>query len=87
MVMPRFHTPLSYLIDYGFGKFSFKSFGNKNDVIQSVSVNKGVKYSVDAVLENSAGTLIEKGKENQISQSVEINNNIEAPIRQGDVLR
>lgn len=73
------------LLDYGFNKFSFKSFGNKNDIIQSISVNKGVKNNVDAILENSAGTLIEKGKESQISQSVEINN-IEAPVKQGDII-
>lgn len=74
------------LLDYGFNKFSFKSFGNKNDIIQNISVNKGVKSSVDVVLEDNAGTLIEKGKENQISQSVEINKNIEAPIKKGTVL-
>lgn len=74
------------LLDYGFNKFSFKSFGNRGDVIQSVSVNKGVKNSTDAVLENSAGTLIEKGKENQVTQSIEINPNIEAPIKKGDVV-
>ncbi len=75
------------LLDYGFSKFSFKSFGNKNDTIQSVSVNKGVKNNVNLILENNAGTLIEKGKESQISQSIEINNNIEAPIKKGDILR
>lgn len=74
------------LLDYGFNKFSFKSFGNSGDVIQSVSVNKGVKNSTDAVLENSAGTLIEKGEENQVTQSIEINPNIEAPIKKGDVV-
>ncbi|MCI8641296.1 MAG: D-alanyl-D-alanine carboxypeptidase [Clostridia bacterium] len=72
------------LLDYGFNKFSFKSFGNKDDVIQNVSVNKGVKSTVDAILESNAGTLIEKGKESQISQSIEINKNIEAPISKGD---
>lgn len=75
------------LLDYGFNKFSFKSFGNKDDVIQSVSVNKGVKSTVDAILESNAGTLIEKGKESQISQSVEIDKNIEAPISKGDKIR
>ena len=74
------------LLDYGFNKFSFKSFGNSGDVIQTVSVNKGVKYHVEAILENSAGTLIEKGKENQVTQTVEINDNIEAPIKKGDVI-
>lgn len=74
------------LLDYGFNKFSFKSFGNSGDVIQTVSVNKGVKDHVEAILENSAGTLIEKGKENQVTQTVEINDNIEAPIKKGDVI-
>ena len=74
------------LLDYGFNKFSFKSFGNSGDIIQTVSVNKGVKDHVEAILENSAGTLIEKGKENQVTQTVEINDNIEAPIKKGDVV-
>ena len=74
------------LLDYGFNKFSFKSFGNGGDVIQTVPVTKGIKNHVDAILENSAGTLIEKGKENQVTQTVEINDNIEAPIKKGDVI-
>ena len=74
------------LLDYGFNKFSFKSFGKSGDIIQTVSVNKGVNNHVDAILENSAGTLIEKGKENQVTQTVEINNNIEAPIKKGDII-
>lgn len=74
------------LLDYGFNKFSFKSFGNKNDVIKSVTINKGVKNSVNAVLKDYAGTLIDKGKESQVSQSIKLNNNIEAPIKKGDKL-
>ena len=75
------------LLDYGFNNFSFKCFGNKDDIIQSVCVNKGVKNSIDAILEKNAGTLIEKGKASQVSQSIEINNNIEAPIKKGDSVR
>ncbi len=75
------------LLDYGFNKFSFKSFGNKDDIIQTVTINKGVKSTVDVILENNAGTLIEKGKESAISQSIEINENIYAPIHKGDKLR
>ena len=74
----------SKLLDYGFNNFSFKSFGNKNDVIKTVSVNKGIKNSVDAILEDDAGTLIEKGKESQISQEVTISDNISAPIKKGE---
>lgn len=75
------------LLDYGFNNFSCKCFGNKDDIIQSVCVNKGVKNSIDAILEKNAGTLIEKGKASQVSQSIEINNNIEAPIKKGDSVR
>ena len=74
----------SKLLDYGFNNFSFKSFGNKNDVIKTVSVNKGIKNSVNAILEDDAGTLIEKGKESQISQEVTISDNISAPIKKGE---
>ena len=74
----------SKLLDYGFSKFSFKNFGNKNDVIQNVNVSKGVKKTVNAILEDNAGTLIEKGKENQITQNITINDNIQAPLKKGD---
>lgn len=74
------------LLDYGFNNFTFKNFGNSGDIIQNIHVNKGIKSNIDLVLENSSGALIEKGKENEVSQSIEINNNIEAPIKKGDVL-
>ena len=75
------------LLDYGFNKFSFKSFGKKDSVIKNISVNKGVKNNVDVILQSDAGALIEKGKENQITQSVEVNDIVEAPVKKGDVLR
>lgn len=74
----------SKLLDYGFSKFSFKSFGKKGDIIQNVSVERGVCKNVDAILERDAGTLIEKGKENQISQEIKIDNVISAPTKSGD---
>ena len=74
------------LLDYGFNNFTFKTFGKKGDVIQFVPINRGVQRGINAVLEDDAGTLIEKGKESHISQEVNINNNIEAPIKKGDVI-
>ena len=74
------------LLDYGFNNFTFKTFGKKGDVIQFVPINRGVQRGINAVLEDDAGTLVEKGKESHISQEVNINNNIEAPIKKGDVI-
>lgn len=68
------------LLDYGFGKFAFKSFGNKGDLIKNINVSKGVKSQVDVVLENNSGALIEKNKINQVSQSINLSDNISAPI-------
>ena len=74
------------LLDYGFNNFTFKTFGKKGDVIQFVPINRGVQRGINAVLEDDAGTLVEKGKESHIFLEVSINNNIEAPIKKGDVV-
>ena len=68
------------LLDYGFNNFSFKKFGKKGEIIQSVSVNKGTKSSVNLVLEKDAGTLLEKGNDKEIEQTIKIDKNISAPI-------
>lgn len=74
------------LLDYGFNKFSFKSFGNQGDFVKSVAVTKGVKSDVSVVFENNAGTLIEKGKETQVVQSINLADCIPAPIVAGQKL-
>ena len=71
------------LLDYVFNNFSFKQFGKKGDIIQNVSVNKGVTSNVDAVLESNAGTLIEKGRDKDVEQNLQIEENISAPITSG----
>lgn len=74
------------LLDYGFNTFSFKQFGKKGDVVKNVLVNKGVKSNVDAIYEQNAGTLLEKGKDKNIEQNLTLENNISAPITAGQKL-
>ena len=74
------------LLNYGFSKFSFKSFGNKEDFVKSITVNKGTSSSIDVVLENNSGALIEKGKESQVIQEINLLDNISAPITCGQKL-
>lgn len=74
------------LLDYGFANYTSKSFGNKGDIIQTVDVNKGIEKTVNAVLEEKACVLVKKGDMGNITQNVVINQNISAPIKQGDVL-
>ena len=74
------------LLDYGFANYTSKSFGSKGDVIQTIDVNKGIEPQVNVVLEEDACVLIKKGDNGNITQNVIINENISAPIKQGDVL-
>ena len=74
------------LLDYGFGKFTFKSFGNKGDIVKTIDINKGSKKQIDIVLENDSGALIEKGKDANITQEIVLNDNISAPIMSGQKL-
>lgn len=72
------------LLDYGFSHYSYQEFGKKDSVIKTLTVNKGVSSSVDVILENNAGTLMEKGKEKNVIQSVNLPETINAPIQQGE---
>lgn len=74
------------LLDYGFNTFSFKQFGKKGDIVKNVLVNKGIKSNVDAIYEQNAGTLLEKGNDKNIEQNLTLENNISAPITAGQKL-
>lgn len=75
------------LLDYGFNTFSFKQFGKKDEIVNNVLVNKGVLSSVDAILQDNCGTLIEKGREKEIEQTLQLEENIFAPVKAGQKLR
>ena len=74
------------LLDYGFSNYSYNELAKKGEAVQSVFVEKGIETTVQAVYEKDAGKLIKKGQGNKIEQSVEMNDNIMAPIYQGDVI-
>ena len=71
------------LLDYGFNNFSYQSFGKSGDLIQTVSIDKGVQATIPVVLENDAGILLAKGSEKNIEQTVTIDETISAPISTG----
>ncbi len=74
------------LLDYGFANYSTKSYGKKNDIITTAKVNKGISSEINLVLENNADVLIKKGTESNIEQNLTINENIQAPVKKGDIL-
>ena len=74
------------LLDYGFGTYKFEKIASKGDILQSIPIMKGTESQVNLVFENDSGALIKKTNSNNITQEVIINENIEAPVSQGDVL-
>ena len=74
------------LLDYGFANFSFKEFGKKGEEVGTLQVNKGVREQISAILEEDAGTLVEKNKEKNITQNLTLEEKIDAPVKKGQKL-
>ena len=75
------------LLDFGFSKFSFKDFGKKGDLVKSITVDKGINSNVDAILSENIGAIVEKGKENNVEQILNLDENLQAPVKEGQKLR
>ena len=74
------------LLDYGFNNFQYSKFANANDILKTISVEKGVKDNIELAYENSAGALIKKGESKNVEQTINIPDKISAPINKGDVI-
>ena len=74
------------LLDYGFNNFSFKQFGKQGDIVKTLEVTKGITSTVDVVFETDAGTLLEKGKDTNVEQIINLEDKIFAPITEGQKL-
>ena len=66
--------------------YSYKELAKEGDAVQEVTVGKGTEKSVKVIYQKNAGKLIKKGQGNNISQNVQINENISAPLNKGDIV-
>jgi len=74
------------LLDYGFTNYSYEKFGNANDIIKTLQVNKGITSTVNAVLENTCGALVKKGQNKDLVQNATLDDTVSAPINKGQKL-
>lgn len=81
----RFSNATS-LLDYGFSNYAYKSFGNKSEIVKSVTVTKSVSQEVNAIYETSPSFLIKKGEESSITYEINLVENIQAPVIKGQLL-
>ena len=81
----RFSEAQKFL-DYCFNNFEYKSLINKNDLIKEISIDKGIENTVNAIAENDSGILIKKGQNKDVVQTVQLPDNINAPVSAGQIL-
>ena len=74
------------LLDYGFANYKIKKLAEKNEEICEANVINGTEKTIKAVCSESSNILSEKSNNDEISRRVIVNENIAAPIRQGDVI-
>ena len=70
------------LLDYGFSNYEYKQLAKKGDVLKSVEVTKGVEENLNLIVKNDVGILLKKGQDKDVEQTVELNENISAPIQE-----
>ena len=71
------------LLDYGFSNYQYKDLATRGTVLKEADVNKGVNSKVNLVLESDVGVLLKKGEDKNIEQTVNIEENIVAPVQEG----
>ena len=71
------------LLDYGFSNYQYKDLATRGTVLKEADVTKGVTSKVNLVLESDVGLLLKKGKDKNIEQTINLEENISAPVAQG----
>ena len=68
------------LLDYGFSNYQYKELATKGTILKKVTVTKGVNSNVNLILENDVGVLLKKGEDKNIEQTINVEENLTAPI-------
>jgi len=74
------------ILDFGFANFISLKPKLQSDILEPLKVNNGVKKNVNLKVDFSKDIFIEKGKEKNITYSLELLNEIKAPIKENDVV-
>lgn len=74
------------LLDFGFSNFSYIEFAKQGSVLKTINVSKGVSSKVNAIYSSNSGALLEKNTNKNIEQTLNIPDNILAPVEKGEKL-
>lgn len=74
------------LLDYGFNAFSKRKIAAKGDQIQNIPIAESENKVAAGEIAEDLYVMVQKGQEKEISQEVEVENSLTAPIKKGEVL-
>lgn len=73
------------LLDYGFANYEYTSIAPET-ATSELTVKKGVKKTVKIIVPENLGILLKKGDTSAVTQRVNLDQNLTAPIKKGDKL-
>lgn len=74
------------LLDYGFSNYQYKKFSSEGEFVTDVDVGKGTESTVTLNYASTTGKVMNQKGELNVEQEVIINDNIQAPVEEGQVL-
>ncbi|MGM0499864.1 MAG: D-alanyl-D-alanine carboxypeptidase family protein [Bacillota bacterium] len=74
------------LLDYGFNAFSKRKIAAKGDQIQNIPIVESEEKVAVGEIASDLHVMVQKGREKEISQKVEVKDSLTAPIDKGGVL-
>jgi len=71
------------MFNWGFARYTFKSFFPAGAVVDTVTVGKGLDDMVEAVAVSEVGTILEKGSKSKVSYEKQVLPYLNAPVKKG----
>ncbi|QGT98993.1 D-alanyl-D-alanine carboxypeptidase [Candidatus Syntrophocurvum alkaliphilum] len=74
------------LFNYGFAKYSYKTFFSKGSICGVVNVGKGLEDRIEVIADQDVGSIYQKGEDEKITYQKDLIDYIDAPVREGQKL-
>ena len=74
------------LLNYAFANYESKKIYDKDTIVDNISINKCIGIKFDVKIKNQISTLINKGDKIETENEIQYNDNIKAPLKNGDTV-
>ena len=77
---------IKQLLDYGFANYATKEIVTKDVLVEQIDINKNINSKANVYVKDGVATLSKKGANINTSENITYNNEITAPLKNGDVV-